>query len=89
MSFEGVSKRVEMSMSLTAANELVSWMSKSFDIQTLSKLAILFTVMLVFVEALCIPQKSTLVVEREGIIKILHITRQVSILVVARSVLYK
>jgi hypothetical protein len=90
MLFEGVSKRVEMSMSLTAANEIVNWLGKdnAIDAWTLSKMAILFTVMLVYIDTFWVPEKSTkLYVEREGIVKLLGITRQISILGVARILL--
>jgi hypothetical protein len=89
MSFEGVSKRVEMSMSLTAANEIVNWLSNENNINTwtLSKMAILFTVVLVYIDTSWSSTKNTGVyVEREGIVKLLGITRQVSILAVARLV---
>jgi len=81
---EGVSKRVEMSLSLTAANEIVNWLSKEYSIDawTLSKMAILVTVCLV-----CIDSPSEVKEKREGLTKLLGITRQISILAVARSVL--
>jgi Na+-translocating ferredoxin:NAD+ oxidoreductase RnfA subunit len=88
MSFEGVSKRVEMSMSLTAANEIVNWLSNenNIDTWTLSKMAILFTVILVYIDSSWSSAQITEVyLEREGILKLLGITRQVSILAVARS----
>jgi hypothetical protein len=91
MSFEGVSKRVEMSMSLTAANEIVNWLSNenNIDAWTLSKMAILFTVILVYIDSSWSSAKiKEVYLEREGIVKLLGITRQVSILAVARSVLY-
>ena len=87
MSFKGVSKRVEMSMSLTAANEIVSWLSNDNDIDpwTLSKMAILFTVVLVYADsAWASGQYTKLYLERDGIVKLFGITRQVSILAVAR-----
>jgi Na+-translocating ferredoxin:NAD+ oxidoreductase RnfA subunit len=87
MSFEGVSKRVEMSMSLTAANEIVNWLSivNAIDSWTLSKMAILFTVVLVYIDSACTSTQPTgMYAEREGIIKVLGITRQISILAVAR-----
>jgi hypothetical protein len=90
MLFDGVSKRVEMSMSLTAANEIVSWLSKdnNIDAWTLSKMAVLFTVVLVTIDTVWTSQKSKeLYEEREGIVKLLAITRQISILGVARLVL--
>jgi hypothetical protein len=89
MSLAGVSKRVEMSLSLTAANEIVNWLSKdqSLDSWTLSKMAIVFTVLLVYIDYCCVSTKSlSLYIEKDGIVKLLGITRQISILAVARYV---
>jgi hypothetical protein len=89
MSLEGVSKRVEMSLSLTAANEIVAYLSRQPDLDswTLSKMAILFTVFLVYVDSLWATEISIgRYIEREGVVKLLGITRQISILAVARYV---
>jgi hypothetical protein len=86
---QGVSRRVEMSLSLTAANEIVSNLSKQPGMNTtiLSKMAVLFTVFLVYVDTAWNGTGIDHDARREGVVKILGITRQVSILAVARILL--
>jgi hypothetical protein len=86
-----INRRVEMSLSLTAANEIVAYLStqENLDVWTLSKLAILFTVALVAVDNLW--KNGEFFSdggEREGIVKLLSVTRQISILAVARILLH-
>jgi hypothetical protein len=90
MSLEGISKRVEMSLALTAANEIVAYITKLPDIDTwtMAKMAVVFTVWLVYADTVWTQLTTdSNNVDREGIVKILGITRQISILAVARILL--
>jgi hypothetical protein len=84
---EGFSKRIEVSLSLTVANEIVTWLVQKveLDLWTLGKLAVLFTVVLAYLDAMWTSNKYIgAYVEKNGIAKLFSVTRQISILGVAR-----
>jgi hypothetical protein len=70
MSMEGLSKRVEMSLALTAANEIVAYISQQPDIDTwtMAKMAVIFTIWLVYVDSVWTQMElECKSVDREGI----------------------
>jgi hypothetical protein len=88
MSMDMITKRVEMSLSMTVANEVVVYLSnlRDLDTLTLAKMGILFTFFLIYIDSSWVSQINT---DRKCVVKLLSITRQISILGVARLVLHK
>lgn len=89
MLLDKVSKRVEVWFTLTAANHVVQWLSRDIDIWTLSKISILFTVILVYLDYFWSKSSHGMdeYFELSGIMQLLQNVRKVSIMAVSRILL--